>query len=133
MKVTFTFKRILFAGIICIAPTLTCSAQDKVWVGHNCEDALALLDNTALEARKDSQTSVIVIARLGTGERSRSLNGRRLAPVMDYLRRKAANPLVGAAGGRVRGYGRIELYVAGKLFYVLAYRRNRLIDCSGIG
>ena len=133
MKTTLTFKTILFTGFFCIAATWTCSAQDKVWVGHNCEDALALLDNTALEARKDSQTSIIVIARLGPGERSRSLNGKRLTPVMDYLRSKAANPLVGASGERMKGYGRIEFYVAGKLFYVLAYRKNRLIDCGGMG
>jgi hypothetical protein len=40
---------------------------------------------------------------------------------MDYLRRKAANTLVSASGGRANGYGRIELFVAGKLLYVLAY------------
>jgi len=40
---------------------------------------------------------------------------------MDYLRRKAANTVVSASGGRAKGYGRIELFVAGKLLYVLPY------------
>ncbi len=111
----------------------TLFAQDKPVVGHNCEDSLALLDEVALEARKDKLATIIVIARLGTGEKVASLNAKRLGQVMDYLRRKAANTVVSASGGRAKGYGRIELFVAGKLLYVLAYPRNRLIDCRGIG
>lgn len=134
MKITvhmkITFKTILMACCLAIAATATCSAQDKVWVGHNCEDALAQLDISALEARKDPQTSIIVIARLGAGERPQTLNDKRLVPMLGYLRGKASNSVIGASGERVKGYGRIEVYVAGKLFYVQAYRKNRLIDCN---
>jgi hypothetical protein len=110
--------------------TSTVLALDKVWVGHNCEDALAILDNAGVEAAKDQDASIIVIARLGSGETGKALNARRLAPVMRYLKGKATNPLVSGSGARVKGYGRIEVYVAGKLVNILAYKRNRLIDCG---
>ncbi|MCU1264208.1 MAG: hypothetical protein JWM21_526 [Acidobacteria bacterium] len=105
-------------------------AQDNVSVGYNCEDALAMLDHAAIEARSNKDTSIILIARLGTGEKVGSLNAKRLGPVTEYLNGKATNPLVSGHGARVKGYGRIEVYLAGKLFFILAYKRNRLMDCG---
>ena len=72
---------------------------------------------------------VIVIARLGDGEYSREFNRRRLHNVRIYLTEfdwhRRPETVITAEGERVKGYGRIELYVQGKLFRVLAVKRNR--------
>jgi hypothetical protein len=113
------------------------TAQSNPWVNptrpNNCEDALALLDETALEARKNKESNIIVVARLGDGEKFQSLNRRRLKDVVEYLKGKAENMIVAASGERVKGYGRLEFYVSGKLLYVIAYPRRGIIDCRDIG
>jgi hypothetical protein len=72
---------------------------------------------------------IIAIARLGDGEYSREFNRRRLHNVRIYLTEfdwhRTPDTVITAEGERVRGYGRIELYVNGKLFEVLATKRNR--------
>ena len=98
-----------------------------------CEDALALLEMAALEARKDKESYIIAVARLGDGEKSQSLNVKRLKSALPYLESRAGNKIVAASGEKVSGYGRLELYVSGRLLYVIAFPRNRLIDCSGLG
>ena len=99
---------------------------------NNCEDALAILDYTALEARKNNESYMIVIARLGRGERSQTLSHRRLKAAMDNLSRKVNNKIVAAYGERVNAYGRLEFYVGGKLLYVLVYPKNGIIDCRDL-
>jgi hypothetical protein len=98
-----------------------------------CEDALALLETAAVDARKDKVGYIIVVARLGNGEKSQSLNQKRLKSALPYLESRAGNKVVAASGEKVSGYGRLELYVSGRLLYVIAFPKNRLIDCSGIG
>lgn len=72
---------------------------------------------------------IIAIARLGDGESSREFNRRRLHNVRIYLTEfdwhRTPETVITAEGERVRGYGRIELYVNGKLFEVLATKKNR--------
>ena len=109
----------------------TVSAQTKPVIGSTCEDALALLDTAALDAMKDPDSYIIVIARLGDRERSTALNQRRLKAVLERLNDKARNKVAGASGARVSGSGRVEIYVGGKLLYVLSYSRNGIIDCRG--
>lgn len=99
----------------------------------NCETALALLDAALIEAQKDKEGYIILIARLGDGEKSQAINRRRLNGTKDYLVRRTANKVAAAYGERIKGRGRIEIYVTGKMFYVLTYTRNRLIDCSNLG
>jgi hypothetical protein len=100
---------------------------------HSCEDALLYLDMIALEARKFSQGYIIVIARLGQRENSMRLNKKRLKSANAYLGGKVENKIVAAYGERAKGFGQLEFYVNGKLLYVLAYPRNVIIDCSGLG
>jgi hypothetical protein len=100
-----------------------------------CETHSAILDTTRNEvvygAAKDSL--VIAIARLGDGETSRDLNRRRLYNLRvhwnDY--KLPAGTLVTAQGERVKGLGRIELYVAGKLFDMLVPKpgKDLCVDC----
>ncbi len=75
---------------------------------------------------------VILIARLGNREASGSLSRRRLQVARMYLHvGRGREPqlreenIVTAEGERVRGAGRIEAYVRGKLFMVCVFKRNR--------
>ena len=75
---------------------------------------------------------VILIARLGNGEVSRKLSRQRLQLTRLYLHvgRGLEPPLkeeniVVAEGERIRGAGRIEVYVRGKLFMVFKFKRNK--------
>ena len=104
-------------------------AQSKPFVGRNCEGVLSLIETAAVDALKEPNASIIVIARLGTHERSRRLNELRLKAVLKRFADKARNSVVGAIGSRTKGMGRIELYVNGELLYAIAYPKNGHIDC----
>jgi hypothetical protein len=75
----------------------------------------------------------IAISRLGTGETSRTLSRRRLLDVKQMLIKYGLPEprIVTGEGEKVKGYGRIELYVAGKLHRVLLAYPNKLlcVDC----
>jgi hypothetical protein len=92
----------------------------------NCENHIAVLEAAHHDAGKDGL--IVIIARQGTGENRRDLSRRRQynarAYLTDYLRLRAPETIVTAAGEPVKGYGRIELYVGGKLYYVLALNHN---------
>lgn len=92
----------------------------------NCEENISILGAATQAVAKDGL--LIVIARLGDGERNRELNRRRLHNVRTYLSEyvhaRAPETIITAEGERVSGYGRIELYVGGKLFHVLTIPRN---------
>jgi hypothetical protein len=76
---------------------------------------------------------VIAIARLGDGETARRLNGRRLYNLRVHFTDYgfASERLIAAEGERAKGFGRVELYVGGKLFDVLLVHRNKdlCVDC----
>jgi hypothetical protein len=92
----------------------------------NCENHIAILEAAHHDAGKEGL--IIVIARQGTGENRRDINRRRLynarAYLTDYLKLRAPETIITAEGEPVNGYGRIELYVGGRLYYALALRRN---------
>lgn len=91
----------------------------------NCEFHIATLDAAHKQAGADGL--VIVIARLGDGEQRQQLNRRRLYDVRTYLvefDHRSPQTIITAEGERVKGYGRVELYVGGKLFYMLMIRPN---------
>ena len=90
----------------------------------NCEFNIATIDAANGKAEDDGGL-VIAIARLGDGEEQKELSRRRLHNVRTYLMefdRRSPEMIVTAEGERVKGYGRVELYVGGKLFYVLMIR-----------
>src|SRR6266481_2301886 len=91
----------------------------------NCEFNIAVLDGAHGKVGKDDL--IIVIARRGVSEQRQDLNRRRLHNVRTYLvefDHRSPETIITAEGERVNGYGRIELYVGGKLFYVLMIRPN---------
>lgn len=92
----------------------------------NCENHIAVLEAANQDAGKDGL--IILIARLGSGDNKQELNQHRLhsarAYLTEYLHARSPNTIVIAEGERVEGYGRIEIYVGGKLYYVLAIKAN---------
>jgi len=136
MNFAATHKAVFALSLLIVLsfyPCPTTVAQDKVidipTTPNNCEDALAILDDTVIDGQKDKQSNFIVIARLGNGERAQRLNRERLHAVMLYFKNKNESRVVLASGTRAKGLGRVELYVAGKLFHVIAFPKNKFIDC----
>ncbi len=103
--------------------------------GVDCEGIMTRLDLIAIaadEAGKDQ--TIIIIARLGSGESSRHLIRGRLRQVADYLNRRVSRDrIITAEGERVRGPGQLEFYVGGKLHSVFKLKRNRNLvkGCGG--
>jgi hypothetical protein len=90
-----------------------------------CEGAATRLDFAVVNTRKLEGAYLILIARLGTGEFSSSLNQARLSGVEEYVRRMGSDlKYVLAQGSRVKGLGRIEIYVGGQLAEIMPLRKN---------
>src|SRR6266446_10309489 len=94
---------------------------------QGCEINRLYVDDAGGRARKIAGSHVIVIGRLGDGERSSQLNRRRLEEVQRFLEQLVSVKSVTAGGKRVQGYGVVELYVGGRLLYTLPLQRNRPI------
>jgi hypothetical protein len=92
----------------------------------NCENHIKMLEGANDVAGKDGL--IILIARPGTGDTKPEISGRRLysarAYLTDYLRVRSPRTIVTGVGDKVEGYGRLEIYVAGRLYQVLAIRAN---------
>src|SRR5882724_271524 len=97
------------------------NAQTPYTILGTCEDNISALSNAHHLAGEDG--TIIAIARLGDGDRSRELNRRRLHNVRIFLTEfgwhRAAETVITAEGEGVSGYSRVELYVRGILFAVL--------------
>ncbi len=108
-------------------------------VPGNCESNIAVLDSLA--QRTGADELIIVIARLGNNENRNRLNYRRLHNVRAYLTgyftdptvRRRMETIITAEGERVSGYGRIELYANGRLFWVLKVRHNSDLPVGNCG
>jgi hypothetical protein len=96
----------------------------------NCEDFQGYLDESILQWQKLKGTYFIVLVRLGKRERDHRLNGLRLAYIEDYLNRHKVEH-ISAEGPRVKGLGRMEFYVGGKLLTVVPLRPNARSVCFG--
>jgi hypothetical protein len=119
----------LMAGNISFAQARSEETQLAQTTPGDCELNAAALDSVRSEAREESNKDgvVLVIARLGNGETSRVHNRRRLLVAKNYLSKYGlpAQKIITAEGQRVNGYGRVELYVSGKLQVVLLANRNK--------
>lgn len=102
----------------------------------NCETNHVRLDSYAKYFTRVANDGgvIIAIARLGTGERSRELNRSRLyivrATLVEDLKLREKD-VVMAEGPPVNGYGRVEIYVQGKLVDALLVKRGMALctDC----
>ena len=97
--------------------------DDKRWgipeQPENCETNAVRLAHIRdmMEQHPDQGSLLILIARLGNGER-RELNSRRLYNVRLKLITELAAPkerIVVAEGEPVKGFGRVEFYLVGEL------------------
>jgi len=90
-----------------------------------CEGAATRLDFAVVNTRKLEGAYLILIARLGNGEFSSRLNQTRLASAEEYLLRRGSDlKYVLAQGSRVKGLGRLEIYVGGQLVDIMPLRKN---------
>jgi hypothetical protein len=103
-----------------------------------CEENLIRLERLAfvtMEKVLSEKTTLIIVARLGDGERSRELIRRRLYNVREKLKERGVSEesMVVAQGERVRGYGRVEFYISGKKAESLLVSRNNdiCVECCG--
>jgi hypothetical protein len=107
--------------------TLNASIED---LPGGCEFNNSVLDVIAQKTPADEL--IIVIAHLGDEENRKNLNYRRLHNVKFFLTefltdatvRRKPETIILAEAERVKGYGRVELYIKGKLYDVLKARRN---------
>ena len=105
--------------------------------GNSCESNIIRLQNIDNTAGENGL--VIAIARLGNGERSSSLNHRRLHNVRLYLqkiRNRPSETLIMAKGEQIQGQGRVEIYIGGKLVDVFMLGRGEDLyagSCDGTG
>lgn len=138
-------RKSLTATMIVLLLAVGSVAQESISLNNpdtliptNCEMNSVKLDN-ALDRfiKKQSEGStLILIARFGNGEYSRELNRRRLFNVKQYLvgiRGIDLKKIIVAESGRVKGYGRVEVYVGGVLFEILVARRQKdlCLTCCG--
>lgn len=96
----------------------------------NCEDFLADLDHAIIEWQKLEDTHLILITRLGTGERDQKLSRARLDYVEDYLKKHNVHYVL-ATGERVAGLGRFEVYVGGRLYLSIVLQKGSNRLCWG--
>jgi hypothetical protein len=124
-------KSLLLAVSLCgaLAAAAQGQAGDRVEVvgPARCYENQLVLDMLAQNTAPDAL--VIVIARLGAGERRAGLGRRRLHNVRTYwteLRGDGRRPetIILAEGEEVNDYGRLEFYTGGKLTAVLKLRRD---------
>lgn len=105
----------------------------------SCEENLIHIEIVGkLASEEDQRTGMmIVIARLGDGERLQELNRRRLHNVRVSLTENlGVDPrrIVVASGEKVNGLGRVEFYLGGKLVGGLPVKRGKDLcaDCCDI-
>ena len=104
---------------------LTASCSQIETHPNNCEFNISIL--TGAHRVAGDESLIIMIARLGGRERKRDLNQRRLHNAQTFLTefgQRAPQTIITAEGERVNGYGRVELYISGKLFHVLLISPN---------
>lgn len=97
-----------------------------------CEQALSALDKALLAAAEsqDSKSVIIIISRLGQKEKSAKLHQSRLDFVKKHLQRQKEISFVNAIGERAENLGALEIYVTGKLFWVLRLKKNQPHFCA---
>jgi hypothetical protein len=135
---TFGFEVILLAGLFLNgqANVEKSSAQKKPAVilsSNKNGDAVGdILHSLILPKASVLDKPVILIARLGDGEKNRDLNRERMRRVKNYLGlmsphfAKGLNIVI-AEGERVAGQGSVEIYVDGVLTAILRSDRNRYL------
>ena len=94
----------------------------------NCEMDEASFNVVRLAAEEDLGTDelLIVVARLGDGEKLKSLNRERLGNTKEWMTNNnfLQGRMLFTEGERVHGSGRVEFYIGGKLTHTILPRKN---------
>lgn len=135
-------RRLSFAITLVILCAFNLKAQSKTSAAMpdehpaNCEINEARLDGVSISAsnRITPDDVLIIIARLGDGEKSEELSRRRLYNAREYILLKQPalkNKIITAVGDKAIGYGRVEFYFGGKLIDLLFVPKNKnlCVDC----
>lgn len=115
----------MFKGLIIAAFVFSAACPVAAQEPTNCEYNISLLAAAHYEAGESGL--IIAISRLGAGE-SKDISQRRLhnvrAFLSEYQKARAPETVILAEGERVKGFGRVELYVKGSLHSVMVLKRN---------
>jgi hypothetical protein len=131
-----TLRTILTMSLLMVCAALNTTAQSNgtpkpiTVEENNCESNKAWFDYIAVNSKEAN--TIIIIARLGNGEKSRMYNRRRLHNIstyLNYIRDLPKEKIVIAEGKKVSGRGRVDVYVNGKPFIVFTLGRNQ--DLAG--
>ena len=122
----------VITSLFILFPILTYAQENRYDYNEilNCERSLAYQDIVVSEALEQTKTGgvLIVVIRLGDGDNSSELTRRRLYNLRQYFRQRGSRlkpeQVVIAAGEQVKGYGRIEYYLNGKLHERLLFPTN---------
>lgn len=107
------------------------STSRPLYAPVECDTALSYMDHAMAETFASRDTYLIVIARLGAGERAARLNRQRLAGIEGYVRSKFPDlKYVMAEGSKTNGLGRVEFYVGGRLLYSMPIKKNAKSYCD---
>ena len=101
----------------------------------NCEVASRYMDDAIARASQTKESYLIVVIRPGLRETGLKLNSMRLMQVRGYLDYTRFQQHVVSIGERTGGTGRVEVYVEGKLLYIIPLGKNRGLDlqsCNGV-
>src|SRR5918998_1576813 len=113
------YSLMAFCLVVVIVPFCVAQSSLASTSPGSCEMNAVIFDHmhSVISEGSVRDSLVIAVARLGNGETSRELNRRRLYNLRVRWRvfGLPANRLIVAEGERVNGYGRVELYISGKL------------------
>lgn len=127
---------ITWALVCCLAIGVKAAAQqttrpERTEVGGRESEYIAVLFAGLRAEAVEIKKPIILIARLGDGEYKRDLNYVRLDRAFWGLTFGAEVPtVIKAEGERVKGAGRVEVYVDGILRLVILTERNKYICVS---
>ena len=99
----------------------------------DCESYYALVDNAIGLWRNLGQagTTLIVISRTGSSDRTPSVGADRLNGITAYLTQKKVVFVTATASGDLKA-GQIELYVGGRKVTSIPVRKNSRSACFGL-
>jgi hypothetical protein len=133
---------ILLSVLVCVAQQKTnqndTKNQEISSRPFNCESNFVYLSQITdmVKAQENQNGVLIIIARLGDGENRRGLNHRRLHNVRLQLNQQfriTPDKIIVAEGESVKGIGRIEFYLKGKMIDGLLVGKNDdiCVGCCG--
>ena len=138
---TLRFCCLLFGGLLCVQTVAQERGQPDIPAAFsqaptNCETNAIKFDTYAkrFRALANRDTAIIAIAHLGSGELSPALNRTRLyivrATLIEDLGLREED-VITAEGPSVKGYGRVDLYLEGKLVDSVLLKQGKALcaDC----